>query len=312
MINNPAGALPKNNRYLLAKDIILANTDFLIIANGQDFDSLAAATGFLITLESIGKSGMVYAPGFVNSGKFSGLNGLGKISDQLNTEENRLTIGFDYPLEHIEKVASDDAGDKLSLIVELKDGAPNISPQQVSIRPPAKSFRAGFVFDQLLPDQSLFSQGDWVWFSRNPQPQAWAKVSIAEPKASLSESIVGVSSQGGIMIPTLAAENFYAGIRYATSDFSQADSVALETAAYCLKIKERSNPANMVQPAMPDQMMGGQMPASFQAPLDQGFTQPVSTSDVGPIETVEAKESGVVDGNLNRPSIFTGKTTPKV
>lgn len=270
---------PKDNRFEEVNKIILNNEKFFVAISGDDYDSVAAGTGLATLLESLGKKVDLYSLKPVKPENYHQLSGVEKFSENLKQGDQKLEIIFNCPMENIERVTSSEEGEKLSLTVSFKEKAAEISPADVEIKRPDPVYPAGFILGADLPnEQRLTSQGQWVWISRQKKEKSWASVTITEPKATLSESIVGLVSRGDFQIPVKSASNFYLGIKRGTNNFDQTDSIALETAAFCLRIKEKQ-----------------------QAP------KPTVEEPVGDVEAKEGK--GISE--WKKPPIFTGATTPK-
>ena len=270
----------QDDRFQKINNLILSNEEFLVVANTDDFDSVAAATGLSLLLQSLGKKVTLYSPKPVKTEGLSFLKGVDQFSSELKANGNKLSITFGCPLDQIERVASNDEGEKLNLVVEFKEGVQAVDPSQVKVSSSGPTYQAGFIFDSQLENESeIVKQGQWVWISKSGLQKPWAYVSLIEKKATLSESVISVISRGGFEIPEATAENFYWGIKRGTNNFESADSIALETAAYCLRVKEA---------------------------IERRKAQP-GKQEQPPIETVEKKEE-----SLEKPPIFTGATTPKV
>ncbi len=296
---------PKSDdRFQRTNSIVLNNDKFLIAVGGQDFDSVAAGAGLALLLESIGKEVDLYSPNEISGGNYQSLNGLKKFVNKLEGGDKRLEIVFNCPFDAIERVSSNEEGERLSLSVNFKEDAQEISPADVEIKRPDPAYPAGFILDANLSNEiSLTSQGQWVWLSRGGGKKSWADVNVVESKATLSESLIALVSRGDFQIPVKAAENFYLGIKQGTNNFESADSIALETAAYCLRIKEKQQG----KPA-------GSQPKA-QKPV---ASQPASQEDAPSVEEVESKEAASPEGKegksmseWKKPPIFTGATTPK-
>ncbi len=273
---------PKDNRFEEVNKVILNNKKFFVGISGDDYDSVAAGTGLANLLESLGKEVDLYSLNSVSADNYSQLSGVEKFSKNLKRGDQKLEIIFNCPLDNIEKVTSNEEGEKLSLIVKFKQTAKEVSPADVEIKRPDPTYPAGFILGANLPnEQRLTSQGQWVWISRQKIEKNWAQINIIEPKATLSESIVGLISRGDFQIPINSAANFYMGIKQGTNNFDQADSIALETAAYCLRIKEKEQ--------------------------KEPVSKPVSDQPIGDVEAKEGK--GISE--WKKPPVFTGATTPK-
>jgi len=281
-------------RFQQVAKIIIDNEQFLIVADGQRYDAVAAASALTLLLTSLQKKVVLYSPTPLKTKEFNSLQGLDQFQTELAPERNKILIDLNYPVDQVERVSSREEGNKLTLVVEFQSGATAINPDQIKIRPAKPEFQAGFILD-CLPDSitEIVNQGSWVWLSTSDQTQPWAQVAFNNKKASLSELTTTMIAHAGFQWPVSAAENLYQGIKQATDNFEKVDSIALETAAYCLKIKE-----------------GGQSTG-----ISAGPVKPTGEGET-PIEAVEKKEGqapegGMAAGGWQKPPIFTGATTPK-
>ncbi len=279
----------QDSRFQQTNSIILNNERFLVVANGQVYDSVAAATGLARLLVSLKKEVTLYSPYPLSKGNLSQLAGIENFVEEISGKSNQLKITFDCPLEDIEKVDSSEENDRLSLRVEFREGRQAIAPSQVEIEKGMPEYDAGFILG-VDWEQDMVNKGDWVWISRTGNKKNWAQVNVVESKGSLSESLTSLISRGDFKIPGQAADNFYLGIKNATNGFEQADSIALETAAYCLRIKE-SEEKKQAKQAVEEQI------------IDKKVTET-------PLSAVESKE-GKSPSEIGKPPVFTGATTPK-
>lgn len=274
-----------DDRFQKVNSIILNNEQFLVATGGESFDSVAAASGLALMLKSLGKNVVLYSPRAIKPSDFAPLTGLEEFTQKIEGRSDKLLITFDCPLDAIEKVSSNDEGEKLNLVVEFKEGAKTIDPSRVRVKQANPSFVAGFVVNCRLPnEEELIKKGQWILLSREGLPRPWAQVNLIEKKATLSESTASMLSRTNLKIPADAADNLYLGVKNGTKNFESADSIALETAAYCLRIKED---------------------------LERESTQVGKEKKTTPITEVEAKESST-PSEWQKPPIFTGATTPKV
>jgi hypothetical protein len=287
----------QDSRFQQTSSIILNNDRFLIVANGQVLDSVAAATGLATLLTSMGKEVTLYSPQPLQQGNLSALTGTENFVENISGKSNQLKITLNCPLEDIEKVDSSEDNDRLSLKVEFRNQDKVIDASQVQVEQGVPQFDAGFVLGANW-EEEIVNTGNWVYISRTGAKKDWAQVNVVESKGSISESLTSLVSRGNFQIPGSAAYNFYLGIKGATNNFDQADSIALETAAYCLRIKEKAEKQGQVQ-----------QPVEQSA--EQAIDQPVEPkTEETPLSAVEAKE-GQAPSEMGKPPVFTGKTTPK-
>jgi len=283
----------QDKRFHQVANIILNNEEFLLVADGNNYDSVAAATGVALVLESLGKKAILYSPTEIKTNQFESLAGVDQFNFQLETNSRKLLVTLDCPIDQIERVTSDDQEGKLALIVEFREGYKPVSPERVKVQSGGPEFKAGFIFDcQLKEEAEITRKGSWVWLSVKGDSKPWAEVSFVDQKATLSELTTSMISHAGFKLTPEAASNLFLGIKKGTGDFERVDSIALETAAYCLRVKEGA---------------GKKM-----AKLEE------KTIPQTPLEAVEKKEGRPPEGGQaapgawQKPPIFTGATTPKV
>lgn len=278
--------MKEDDRIQRVNSLILNSDEFLVVVDGGSFDSLAAGSALVVLLKSLDKKVTFYSPNPAEPANLSLLKGAEGLVSQLEDQSNKLLISFDCPLENIEKVSSGDEGEKLNLTVEFRNGSKAIDPSKVEVRAGGKTYPAGFIIGCNLDNENqLTGKGRWAWISQTGAVKPWAEVNLIERKATLSESVTSLVSGGSFEIPLEAALNLYWGIKKGTNDFETADSIALQTAAYCLQVKEAA---------------------------EKKGAQPEGVASQTSPEGIEAKEGGAAPSEWQRPPIFTGKTTPKV
>ncbi len=302
MANQPAINQDQKQRFQRLSQIVLNQEQFLVVVNGQDYDSVAAGTALTLLLESLQKKVILYSPNSVKSKEVEALQGWDRIKTQLIENSNKLLIALDCPVDQIEKVSSQDDQGKLTLVVEFQSPDQVIDAQKIKIQAANPEFQAGFIIDASFEEGQNLVQGPLVWVSRSGTKPNWAEVSFSDQKASLSELTTTMMAHAGFQWPGSAAKNLYQGIKKTTNNFESADSIALETAAYCLKIIEK------------EAQGGGTMP---QAVSPQAAAPAPGVPQISP-EAVEQKEGVSPEGGAKttpgwqKPPIFTGATTPKV
>jgi len=269
------------DRFQKVNAIILDNEQFFIAVDGNSFDAVAAGSALRLMLESLGKKVALYSPVPIDPQKFSDLVGKEGFEDKVMGDSKKLLISFNCPLDAIEKVSSNDEGEKLSLTVEFKNGTQSVDPADVEVKSAGPEFSAGFIIGVNLANSPMVKKGSWIWLAKTGEKQPWAEISFVDNKASYSESIASMLSRTKLSIPVPAAQNLYLGIKVDTNAFADADSIALETAAFCLRIKEEAG-------AKPG-------PVPIDSPL---------------IQEVENKEGKPVD-KANAP-IFAGTSASKI
>lgn len=269
------------------RQLISQNQRVGILLGDTSFDAVAAGTSLALSLEKAGKKVKVFASS-EPVGEAVEIAGTEKISIGIN--QQNMIISFDYPLDHIEKVSSNQEGGRLNLVVKIKEGADPIRKNQVKIYPQEDAPEVGFIFG----DETRFANIEkwlnkdrrWVWITDKPGEKEWAKETLYEPGASLSEISARIIQGLGLPMDKNIGRNLYFGIKKATNSFENIASYkTLETAALCFRMFERENSAQ----------------------------KGVSVFDAPPIKEVEGKEGGVFgSSDLPTPKIFKGSTTPKL
>ncbi len=260
-----------------------------ILVGEPSFDQLAAGLSLYLSLADAQKETEIFTANL----PAEGLNNLaGKEALKTDFGADYLSIVFNYPLEKIDRVSSDDSEGKLKLIVRVKPEAEEIRPEQIVINPQQNRPDLGFVFgdERLfnLPQDWFDKSGNWVWFSHFPGQKNWAKISIIEPELSYSEVVARIVQSMGLPMNVLMGKNLFLGIKQATDSFEKIfDYHTLETAALCFKV--------------------------FQTGEGKNINETVGRSSLGnvPIESVENKEPTGIFGSFPAPKIFKGSTTPK-
>ena len=257
--------------------LVAGANNVAILVSGNGFDNLVAGISLALSLEAAGKKVNLFtsqAPG-ENS---RGIRGIEKVRTDFGQKD--LQVIFEYPLESIEKVSSQEEGNKLKLVVKIKPKASAIRTDQVKVVSQDFDFELGIV----IGDENVFanfnqfsSRGNWVWLGQTEVEKNWAKLSLVENNICFSEMVARIAQGLGLPFGREIARNLSEGIKGATSSFANLTSYkTLETAALCLKVVQGNG----------------------------SKTVPLSEPVV--IEQVEKKE-----GSLPSPRIFKGATTPR-
>jgi len=252
----------------------------VILVGSNNFDDLIAGISLCLSLEAAGKTVSVFTSQLPQTEQ-STVVGLEKI--RTNFGEKDLLINFDYPLEDIEKVSSQEEGNRLKLVVKVKPESQPIKSDQVKITSQDIKLDVGIVIgdETVFPNfQQAVSGGKWIWFGKEDKQKNWPQVSVVDSLSSSSEMIARVIQGLGLPMDRTIAANLFEGIKKATASFEYLSSYkTLETAALCLKVVQGNG----------KQGVGSQTP----------------------IEQVEKKEGDLSSG-FPSPKIFRGSTTPRI
>ncbi len=256
----------------------------MILVSESDFDQLAAGLSLYLSFVDAQKKTEIFTPKIQNE-NLADLAGTQALKTDLGADY--LSIIFDYPLEKIDRVSSDDSEGKLKLTVITRADAEEIKPEQIIIHPQQGRPDLGFVFGDEknfnLPDDWFTKAGNWVWLNHLPGEKNWANISLIEPELSYSELIARIIHSMGLPMNSQVGKNLFLGIKQATGSFEKiTDYHTLETAALCFK--------------------------TFQSASSRPTFEEI------PIEAVESKEPTSVFGQASSfpvPKIFKGSTTPK-
>lgn len=207
---------------------LLDNASNILIAlpKGVYFDQLAAGLALSLCLQKIGKKVTVVCPDPMRV-EFSRLVGVDKVTDK--PSGNDLAITFEYPLEGIEKVTSDDNNGKLCLTVKIKNSQPAIKPEQVIFTSAGANsdliFTVGLrKFEGLgkiyLDYKEIFDTKPIINIDNNLANTAYGKINIIDPgSCALSETINYLILEMQMPVDADIATNILLGLEAATDNF---------------------------------------------------------------------------------------------
>lgn len=278
-----------------------ANNILIALPKGVNFDTIAGGLALSLTLQKMGKKVSVVCPDSMRV-EFSRLVGVDKITDKPAGSD--LAIVFNYPLDSIEKVTSNDNDGKLNLIVKLKAGQSPIDQSQISFTPAGVSADLIFIiglhkFEGLgkiyFDNKELFDQKPIVNLDNNTGNAAYGKINIIDPEAlSISEMVSFLVHGMQLPIDADIASNIMLGLETATDNFRSLKTTAdtFEAAAIALRSGGRRNQMTMTAPP----------PAQ---PAATPLTEPIA-------ETLKTQEKPIeTSGNdWLEPKIYKGSTLP--
>lgn len=213
----------------------------VILVGTNNFDGLTAGVSLGLSLEASGKQVGVFAAQQPKP-EASFINGLEKVKTDFGQKD--LTISFDYPLESIEKVSSQEEADRLRLVVKIKPGSPPIKENQVKIAVQNAGCEVGIVIgeENAFSDFSrAVSSGKWIWLGKEKEEKNWAQASVVDPDSSYAEIAARIIQGLGLPMDRIIGGNLFEGIKRATASFGNLRSYkTLETAALCFKLIQGS------------------------------------------------------------------------
>jgi len=265
--------------------LIAGANQVAILVGGNSLDQLSAGISLALSLEKAGKKVDLFASSAPGENA-RGLRGVEKV--RIDFGQKDLQIVFNYPLESIEKVSSQEENNQLKLVVKVKPEANSIKADQIKVVSQDLDFQVGIVIgdENTFANFNQFSnKGSWISLGQRGEKN-WAQVSLAEDNTSFSEMVARLVQGLGLPFNREIASNLYEGIKGATSSFASLTSYrTLETAALCLKVVQGNG--SQAQPRADEQIT----PSAAKVVLEE----------------VEKKE-----GSLPSPKIFRGATTPRV
>ena len=234
-----------------------AGNILIALPKGVNFDTVAGGLALSLTLQKMGKKISVVCPDPMRV-EFSRLVGVDKITDKPVGSD--LAIVFNYPLDSIEKVTSNDNDGKLNLIVKLKAGQAPIDQSQISFTPAGVSadliFTVGLhKFEGLgkiyFDNKELFDQKPIVNLDNNTGNAAYGKINIVDPESlSISEMVSLLVHGMQLPIDADIASNIMLGLETATDNFRSLKTTAdtFEAAALALRSGGRRSQMTITTP----------------------------------------------------------------
>lgn len=304
---------------------LLEQSQGVLIFLGKDpnLDSVAGALSFYLGLTSRGKNTKISCPSQMIV-EFRELVGIDKITNNIENLGNgkNLVISFPYQEGSIEKVSYNIENDSFNLVIEPREGYPQITPD--SIRYSYSGGSADLIITigvKRLDDlnsiyqnnQALFSQKEIVNIDTDIQNQRFGKINLVDQSVScLSELTLTLLSMLGLSLDQDIANNLLAGIVSGTNNFSleKTNAATFEAAAICLKNgagkiqqSQKFPPAKIPFLAPPSQIPSPyQQPVTFQKPKPKVSLPPQKPT------SIEQSKPPETPPDWLKPKIYKGST----
>lgn len=219
----------------------------IVLGKNPSYDDVACGLSLYLASSARGKKATIVSPSPMTV-EFSHLIGVDKISNSLGNvgNGNNLVISFPYQEGSIEKVSYNIENDTFNLVIEPREGYPNITSEMMRY-----SYSGGETdlvfsigaqnlsdFDNIYQNNpTLFTDKPLVNIDINSQNQRFGKINLIDPGvSSISELLVNLFSALGITLDSDIASNLFAGIAAGSNNFTANTSAStFENAAICLK-----------------------------------------------------------------------------
>ncbi|MCJ7739765.1 DHH family phosphoesterase [Candidatus Microgenomates bacterium] len=266
-----------------------AQSVLIVTHSNATLDSLAASLSLYLALTARGKQVSVSCPDQIRV-EFSHLVGLDKISSNPNLNEKsgkNLVISFPYEEGSIEKVSYNIENGSFNLVVEPREGYPQITPEVINYSFSGNGGDNNLIITVDTPqltslgqifqnNQSFFSEKPVINIDSHPQNSRYGRINLVDNSVSCtSELVASLFSMLGLTIDPDISGNLYAGIVDGTKNFTSPQTTAgtFETVALCLKSGTKKTSSSSVQPSPGfNQNLGQNYPSPF-APFSPPIKQ---------------------------------------
>lgn len=281
------------------------------VSPDSGFDGSASGLALLLSLEKLGKTVSLKAksPTVNEANNLYGVNKIGKTGGKTN-----LVVAIENAVKNVDKITYFLDGDRLKIVVHALPGGKvekeNISFEQTESEPNVL-FSIGYSSGESLNIDFAREQNNdpkvWVVNISNKNPRKeFAHLNLVDPSAaSLSEMIAILFQELALPVDEDIAFNLYAGIRFATDNFSPARSkpTSFKSAEWLLKFGAgKASFANDSIAKIADSESPRPKPADFRSFQTANFAdEKVETSP----EQVEREKSSEDDW-LKPPKIYKG------
>lgn len=234
-----------------------ANSVLIALPKDVNLDQVAGGLALFLSLQKASRQTTIVCPEAMRV-EFSRLVGVDKISEKPAGSD--LAVTFNYPIDGIEKVTSNDEGGKLNLVVKLKAGQPPIDPTQISFSPVGAN--ADLIFTLGLrkldglgkiyfENKELFDKKPVIDIDNNSANSAFGRVNLIDQESSsISEIVSFIISGAQLPIDADIATNLILGLESATQNFQSSTAMAdtFEAAALALKSGGRRGGVSIASP----------------------------------------------------------------
>lgn len=250
MNNNNGDYLNQSRSFIeSAKSIAIA------VNSVPTVDSIGAALSLYLSLSSLGKQVSI-ALASPMTVEFSRLVGVDKITNNFSSSQGKnLVISFPYQEGSIEKVSYNIENDTFNLVIEPREGYPQVTPDMMQYSSGSGDFdliitidapsleNLGTLYQQ---NQQLFRTKNLINIDSHEENSRFAKVNYVDPtSSSTSELVLSLLSRLNYKIDPDIATNLLYGISYASNNFTgrKTGASTFEAAAICLRQGARKKDA---------------------------------------------------------------------
>jgi nanoRNase/pAp phosphatase (c-di-AMP/oligoRNAs hydrolase) len=228
---------------------LIENSNGLIVTTKANptMDSFAASLALFLSLSATGKQ-ISIACSSQPTVEYSSLIGLDKLTTRLNQSQGRnLVISFPYQEGSIEKVSYNIENDLFNLVIEPREGYPEITPQMMSYATSGGNIdtiiivdtpslqELGYIYNS---NQKLFQEKTVVNIDSHENNSNFGKINIVDPNAaSTSEIIPYIINACNLNMHEDIAKNILMGISSASQNFTsiKTSSSTFEAASLCMR-----------------------------------------------------------------------------
>jgi hypothetical protein len=222
------------------------NSIAICLPEKATIDAVAASLALYLGLTKVGKDVSIVSSSPVPQDV--SLFASDKIQAKLGSGGDTLIVSFPYSEGSIDKVSYNIEGDHFNLLIQPRAGFSKLNPNQVNYTYTGGQVGAMFIIDAptlqslgslYTSDENQFKGHDIINIDRHLTNANYGTVNIVERQsASTSEIVLTVLKSLNIEIDKDMATNLYAGIMYATNNFTaySVNANTFEACAYLLKL----------------------------------------------------------------------------
>ncbi|MBI4067741.1 hypothetical protein HY407_05140 [Candidatus Gottesmanbacteria bacterium] len=274
------------NREPQVKQVLDGSREILIaLPRNPNVDSVASGLSLYLALSASGKRVNIVSPSPMLV-EFNQLVGVDKIGNNLANGGRNLIVSFPYQEGSIEKVSYNIENSTFNLVIEPREGYPNITPDKLSYSFGGGSFDLVIVIDaENLNDlgeiysqnQNLFTEKQVINIDNSLTNSRFGKINLVDPNlATISEMVTNLLSSWGLRMDPDIATNLLAGITMGSNNFTSPTSTVatFESAAICMRNGARKMSVQSM-PAPTQQQQPYQFPTNYAQP--QASYQPTQS-----------------------------------
>ncbi|OGD82989.1 hypothetical protein A2165_03940 [Candidatus Curtissbacteria bacterium RBG_13_40_7] len=286
-----------------------AQAILVAVSPASGFDGLACGLALYLSLSKLGKNVAILAkpPTVSDAMKLYSVDKVGGAN-----QSNNMVIVVKDAVTSVDKVTYFLDGDRLKIVLHSLAGSQGVIKDQISFEqaPPKADliFTIGFSSKEELKNEFIHEQlfDSTVWIvniAKSILEQKFAQANFSNPEAtSFSEICAQLIQQLALPLNEDIAYNLYAGIAYATENFSISKSspVSFEIASWLVKFgaARASFAREIAKPVQESKIQP-------QSQIQPDYYTPSTPYEAPPIEEVEKEKKSQEDW-LKPPKIYKG------